>query len=280
MITFCNKKLTQLEEHLGFLELEYDDPLLLAQTAIELTLKTHNGLKKRIIGHKFKNAKEEIYFFKKVKPRFLAKLIYYNEIYKIETSKPYGGKKVIRKYLYKELDKLKRYFDDNLDFYKYYRTGSAYLDHKYFLRKKHDIRLSLSTHYFESDHRFSTSHDYKVAKILANDLIEVYLEDQLSQLDRIENDLNNHKLIKMDLQWTESKTALIELIYALHAQGVFNNRNADIKSIAALFEAVFKIDLGDYYRNFLAIRIRKKGRAKFLDDLKKSLIAYMDAQDE
>lgn len=280
MIAFCNKKITQLEEHLGFLELEYDNPLLLAQTAIELTLKTHNGLKKRIIGHKFKNAKEEIYFFKKVKPRFLAKLIYYNEIYKIETSKPYGGKKVIRKYLYKELDKLKRYFDDNLDFYKYYRTGSAYLDHKYFLRKKHDIRLSLSTHYFESDHRFSTSHDYKVAKILANDLIEVYLEDQLSQLDRTENDLNNHKLIKMDLQWTESKTALIELIYALHAQGVFNNRNADIKSIAALFETVFKIDLGDYYRNFLAIRIRKKGRAKFLDDLKKSLIAYMDAQDE
>lgn len=280
MITFCSKKLTQLEEHLGFLELEYDDALLLAQTAIELILKTHNWLKKRIIGYKFKNAKEEIYFFKKVKPRFLAKLIYYNEIYKIETSKPYGGKKVIRKYLYKELDKLKRYFDDNLDFYKYYRTGSAYLDHKYFLRKKHDIRLSLSTHYFESDHRFSTSHDYKVAKILANDLIEVYLEDQLSQLDRTENDLNSHKLIKMDLQWTESKTALIELIYALHAQGVFNNRNADIKSIAALFETVFKIDLGDYYRNFLAIRIRKKGRAKFLDDLKKSLIAYMDAQDE
>lgn len=280
MHKYSNKKFKELEEHLNFLELECDNTLIMAQTAIEITLKTLNGLKKKLLNYKFKNTKEEIYFFKKAKPRFLAKLIYYNEIYKVETSKPYGGKKVIRKYLYKELNKLKRFFDDNLDFYKYYRTGSTYLDHKYFLRKKHDIKLNLSTHYFESDHRFSTSHDYKVAKILANDLIEVYLEDQLSQLDRTENDLNNHKLIKMDLQWTESKTALIELIYALHAQGVFNNRNADTKTIAALFETIFKIDLGDYYRNFLAIRIRKKGRAKFLDQLKRKLIEYMDAQDE
>lgn len=280
MKKFSENKLKGLEEHLHFLELEYDNILLLTETAIQIILKTLNILKKKTLNYKFKGTKEEIYFFKKVKPRFLAKLIYYNEIYKIETSKPYGGKKVIRKYLYKELNKLKRYFDDNLSFYKYYRTGSTYLDHKYFLRKKHDIKLNLSTHYFESDHRFSTSHDYKVAKILANDLIEVYLEDQLSQLDRTENDLNNHKLIKMDLQWTESKTALIELIYALHAQGVFNNRNADIKTIAALFETIFKIDLGDYYRNFLAIRIHKKGRAKFLDQLKRNLIEYMDAQDE
>ncbi|SEM92029.1 RteC protein, partial [Chryseobacterium taichungense] len=31
----------------------------------------------------------------------------------------------------------------------------------------------LDTFYFEADHRFSTSHDYKVAKIIANDLIQV-----------------------------------------------------------------------------------------------------------
>jgi|GEM_PF-1412343 len=41
------------------------------------------------------------------------------------------------------------------------------------------IKLSLNTYYFEADYTFSTSHDYKVAKILANDLIQVYLENQL-----------------------------------------------------------------------------------------------------
>ena len=45
----------------------------------------------------------EIDFFKKTKPKFVSKLIYYNEIYKIETRKPYGGERVLRKYLQKQL---------------------------------------------------------------------------------------------------------------------------------------------------------------------------------
>src|SRR5690606_20400782 len=118
-------------------------------------------------------------------PRFDSKLIYYNEIYKIEALKPFGGQKVLRKYFQNELQKLKRYFDDHLDFYKYYRTGSTYLDHKYFLRDKHDIKLNLSTHFFAMDRRYSTSHGYIVAKILANDLIEIYLEDQLYKLQNL-----------------------------------------------------------------------------------------------
>ena len=76
------------------------------------------------------------------------------------------------------------YFDNNLDFYKYYRTGSNFLDHKYFVRGKYDIRLTLDTFYFETDPLFSTSHDYKVAKIIANDLLQVYLEDTISSLER------------------------------------------------------------------------------------------------
>ncbi|WP_449441376.1 RteC domain-containing protein [Sphingobacterium corticibacter] len=42
-------------------------------------------------------------------------------MYKIETKKPYGTKP-IRKYLNKELKKLKRFFDNKIDFYKYYRS--------------------------------------------------------------------------------------------------------------------------------------------------------------
>lgn len=64
-------------------------------------------------------------------------------------------------------------------FYSYYRTNSTCLDHTYFVRGKYDIKLSLDTFYFETDHSFSTSQDYKVAKFIANDLIEDYLEDQL-----------------------------------------------------------------------------------------------------
>jgi hypothetical protein len=171
-------------------------------------------LKTIILKHKFKNQIEEIKFFKKSKPRFLSRLIYHNAVYNIETHKPHGGEKVLRKYLNNELQKLKQYFDDNLDFYKYYRTNSEYLDYKYFVRGKLDTKLSLDSFYFETDHRFSTSHDFKVAKILSNDLLQVYLESELATLERRElkllslqkSDAHQKKLVF----WTGSKTALIE----------------------------------------------------------------------
>lgn len=129
----------------------------------------------------FSNLDEEIRFFKHQKPAIVAKLIYYNAVYKIEAKRPYGGKEVMEAYLNKELSKLKSFFDNNMAFYSYFRTDSTYLDHTYFVRGKNDSKLSLDTFYFETDHSFATSHDYKVAKIIANDLIEDYLEDQLNQ---------------------------------------------------------------------------------------------------
>lgn len=160
----------------------------------------------------FSSPSEEIHFFKFQKPVIVAKLIYYNAIYKIETKKPYGAKRIM-KHLNKELKKLKRFFDDNLDFYKYYRSNNTHLDDKLFLRGKHDIKLGLDTYYLQSDQAFSTSHDYKVAKIMANDLVEVYIEDQL-------HTVNKHLIIKHpianELHWTGSKAALIELIYSLY----------------------------------------------------------------
>ena len=132
------------------------------------------------------------------------------------------------------------------------------------------------TYYFESDHNFSTSHDYKVAKILANDLIQVYIEDQLACLHKI----NKPSTIQTSLNWTASKTSLIELIYALHYQGVFDNGKADVKLIAKYFESVFNIELGDFYHTYLELRNRKMSRTKFLDTLRESLIKKMDEQEE
>ena len=85
-----------------------------------------------------------------------------------------------------ELDRLKSFFDNNLEFYQYYRTGATYLDDKYFVRGKHDIRLSLDTFFFATNSKFSTSHDYKVSKILANELLRIYLNAELTALERKE----------------------------------------------------------------------------------------------
>lgn len=150
------------------------------------------------------------------------------------------------------------------------------LDEKMFIRGNHDIKLWLDTYYFQSDHTFSTSHDYKVAKIMANDLIQVYIEDKLYRGDELSSISADPK----SPNWTGSKAALIELIYALQTHGDFNNGKTDIRVIARYFENVFDIDLGDFYHTYLEIKNRKINRTKFLDALREALIKKMDDQDE
>jgi hypothetical protein len=67
----------------------------------------------------------------------------------------------------------------------------------------HDIRLWLDTFILKQTIVFLL-HDYKVAKIIANDLIQVYLEDRL-------NNINVKRGSDNSLKWTASKTALTEL---------------------------------------------------------------------
>ncbi|WP_449325341.1 RteC domain-containing protein [Sphingobacterium pedocola] len=263
----------KLEVAINDLEIETDYSIQRIETAIKYIISSLSELKQFVIKKDFKSIQEEIYFFKHQKPVIVSKLIYYNAIYKIETKKPYGTK-CIRKYFTKELKKLKRFFDNNLDFYKYYRSHNSFLDENFFVREKHDIRLWLDTFYFEADHRFSTSHDYKVAKIIANDLIQVYIEDQLNSINK------QRKIESSMLTWTASKTDLTELIYALYAQGVFGNGKADIKLIVKSFESFCNIDLGDFYRTYLELKNRKLNRTKFLDTMHESLLKKMDEQDE
>ncbi|AIG30305.1 tetracycline regulation of excision, RteC [Flavobacterium psychrophilum] len=275
-----NLLLSDLNEQLNFIDLEIDDTLKRCEKAIEIIIKSIQKLKILFLKENFKNQEQEIDFFKNIKPKFTSKLVYYNIVYKIETKNPYGGERVVKKYLNNELDKLKRYFDNNLDFYKYYRTGNNYLDFKYFVRGNFDVKLTIDSFFFEVDHNFSTSHDFKVAKILAHDLVQVYLEAKLLALTNKgpkEKSQHNHNT---KLTWTAPKVALIELLYALQSEKVFNNGTTDLKEIAEYFENIFNVDLGQYRRTFLEIRVRKTERAKFLNTLKDALEKRMSNSDE
>lgn len=119
-----------------------------------------------------------------------------------------------------------------------------------------DINLNLETFAFESDPKFCTCHDYTVARIIANDMLEVYLKDELRKLKRTDTEEQKIYTPKVKLNWTDSKSAMIELIYALYYKGSLNNGQADIKEITKYFEVVFNIDLGDVYRSYIEIKNR------------------------
>jgi len=235
-------------------------------------------LKKCINDKPFKTTEDEIFFFKEIKPSINCRLIYFLEIFNIESKRPVGNLCDVKKYLLKEQKKLRSWFDENVEFYKYHRSKMTHLDERYFLRNRQNECLSINEYVFDADPCFSTSHDYKVARILANDMLNNYLIEQLSLLDRPKDQPHPETSICKSV-WTDPKIALIELVYALQATGSINNGSCDIREIAHLFETIFNIELGDFYRSFMEIKTRQNP-TKFLDTLRSALIHKIEEQDE
>jgi hypothetical protein len=280
MTTNYDDILKKLDNKLDILEIEEQDILLKAEKGIKLAKQTLKSVRSIVVDYEFETKLEEIHFFKCTKPKIYSKLIYYVKLFNIESKRPRGSNKSQVKYLNNYIEKLQTYFNDNLDFYHYYRREATVFDEQYFLRGKADIRLFPDSFHFFVDEEFATSHDSTVATILAYDLLIVHLK---REIDKLENNGNYASLrllqSKTKITWTAHKIYLIELIYALHSTDVINNGTVDIKDIAYFVEKTFKVDLGDYYRAFLEIRMRKNGRTKFLDILKKQLTKRMDDTD-
>ena len=274
MTTQFKQTLAELQDQLQFINLETDDIIEKSLKSVEITAAVLKTLRKQFLKNKYYGSEAEIDFFKNIKPKFTSLIIYHNTILAIETNIPRGGKKITKEYINKELKKLKRFFNNNLEFYNYYRTSSSYLDSKYFVRNNYDVKLRLDSFYFVTDKQFSTTHDFKVANILANDLTQVYLETKLADL--------NHKTKsqlepKRKITWTGTKVALVELIYAFQAKGVFNNGAAELQEIVTFFEEMLQIDLGQFRRTFLEIKERKTDR--FLSALEQELEKRMNEND-
>jgi hypothetical protein len=275
MQLITSKILTELDNQLNFIKSESNNSIQNAELSIQTIIKSIEKLKIFIIKYKFQNQKEEITFFKKIKPQFVSRLLLASFIYNTETKRPNGSGQNVRSFLEDELKKLHAFYENNIEFYKYYRTGSDHLDNQLFIRGKYDIKINLDNLHGVIDERFSTHQDYLVAQIIANNQMEDYLQKEIELLDNDTKQIANSNK-NSSLNWTAPKVAIIELLYAFHADGCFNNGNANISQIATVFESVFNIELSQFSRTFLEINSRKLGRTKYLDSLKVKLINKMN----
>ncbi|MDO6761860.1 RteC domain-containing protein [Tamlana sp. 2_MG-2023] len=269
--------LNDLNQNLECLDQEVLDVLTRSEKGIKATTIVIERLRDRVVLNGFSKQEDEKYFFKHIKPQVFSKLIYYGKLFSIESKRPRSTCEAQKQYFVDHIDKLQDYFNRNLEFYHYYRREDTRFDNQYFLRDKLDIRLHPDTFHFLSDEQFSTSHDHSVARIMAYDLLIVYLKKEIEKLEANFGRLSHAELKRSNprLFWTGNKVDLIELIYALHASGAINRGNAGIKEIATTFETVLEMDLKDYYRTYLEIRSRKIRRTKFIDKLKDSLDQHM-----
>ncbi len=110
MNKFYNETLHRLKTTVNELEVEADCSIQRIEAVILLIVECLSELKEYVLKTGFSDEDEEIRFFKHQKPTIVAKLIYYNAVYKIEAKRPYGGKEVLEEYFNKELSKLKKVF--------------------------------------------------------------------------------------------------------------------------------------------------------------------------
>ncbi|TYA89188.1 tetracycline regulation of excision, RteC [Seonamhaeicola marinus] len=272
---------SEFEARLETLESSNNDVLYTAEKGIAHTERCMKQLRKNVVEKGFKTIQDEVWFFKHIKPQIFSKLIYYVKLYNIESKRPRSSSKFQVKYLNNQINKLQLYFNDNLEFYHYYRRGATTLDEQYFVRGQSDLRSPTESFHFFIDEEFSTCQDCTVAIIMAYDMLIVYLQQEIEKLEsNTENFKSNPMKQSSKLFWTGSKTELIELIYALHSSGAINSGTADIKEMATLFEQVFNVELGNYYHTFIEIRARKCSKTKFLDKLIEALNRRFEELDE
>jgi hypothetical protein len=270
-VTKLNKKLIfQLQK----IDLEETELLKKALESISCVESALNELRSFLLNHTFKSDDEEIQFFKEIKPGIFSQLIYYVKVSNIESKRPIGSIESQQDYFRRELEELTLFFNNHLEFYGYYRMKSTFLDNKYFVRRSKNIHLHLDNLIVFTEPEFSTNKDYMVAEIIANDRLEVYLKTELDTLTLKANNPNWGQLGMVGnttLEWTDDKTSLVELIYAINAMGSLNHGKCEISVLTTFFEQGFNIKLTDVYRIYVDIKDRDMP-AKYIDKMKAALL--------
>lgn len=278
MKNFTLKLNKDLSNQLQIIDSEESNIIIKAQKSIVCIRSALSKLKAFILESNFKNEEEEILFFKEIKQGILSQLIYYVKLNNIESKRPIGSLEIQQDYFLRELEKLTFYFNSHLEFYRYYRMSSTFLDDKFFVRGREDLHSHLDNPMIYIDPDFSTSQDYTVAKIIANDRLEVFLKTELDALSIKANNPNWVQLGSLEdtpLQWTDNKTALVELIYALYASGSLNNGHCEIRELASFFEQAFNVKFTDIYHTYIEIKNRTNP-VRYINNLKAALLRKME----
>jgi hypothetical protein len=236
-------------------------------------------LKSFISNYSFKDTAEEVHFFKEVKPRLFCQLVYYNKVYNIEMRMPAGSVEDIKVYLERIQNQIRDFCEMNLDFYGYYRSGNTHLDHLYFLRGKPEVQLQYDSYYFERDYNFSTCYDFKMTKILANEMITIYLNNKLAKITERNAKTEPAQDLHLEAKWTEKKIALGEIVYGIDTLASVCFGNIDIKVLAEKFGDMFNVDMSNIFQIYSDIRKRKINRTEYLSRMIEALKRRMDEDD-
>ena len=230
--------------------------------------------RKEIYLNGFPDIPSEILFFKEQKTFPLTYQIYYENLLSIELEISSIGETSRLKFIRKKIQKINTFLTAHKNFLLYIALNQEYLDEIYFTRKYFSKDHIANYNQYERDPLFSSSHDLLFSELNARNFLLEYL-NKLFQ-DKQTSSIAFEEPVKIN--WTSSKVALTELIYALQVSGAINNGNTTLKELMVIFETLTGLDLGDYPHTFLRLRGRSEP-LKFIDKMRNSMLEYMEELD-
>ena len=262
----------QLCEDLEQLHYYESDVTLRSTKAAKQIKKTLKDFRNKIREDGVASTEDEVHFFKYVKPKIQAYLIFYSVLAEIESSKFHLSDAELLNLIDKKERMFRHIMRENLEFVKYYKSSLTHRDELYFLRETEIESICKNSSSMLLDPEFSSSHDQVASNIIAFDLFKKYLAPH--------PDLKaTFGTPKSKMKWTCSKSDFVEFIYALQATIAVNHGDVEIKELCNALEPVFQIKIDDPYRTFIDIANRKTGVMKFIPKLEEGFLRKINEVD-
>ena len=272
-----NQIISDLTLKLEKVEDSSDKILEQVESAIVCCKNALEQMREIVFQEGFPDQECEIYFFKKLKTAVYCKLLYYLEVFDIQSKLSIIDREC-QIHFYKK--KRKKYFEfmkENHAEVQYLQCDYSHFDKNYFTRDHSEIPLPKRNEYYLTDEKFHTWHDHTFSAIIANQMLIEYIQKEIRKFDGFK--IDTQLPIKSKSKWTGKKIFLIELAYGIYHTEMVNGGNSEIKEIIEGFEQMFDIELKEHSRSFIEIKRRKIDRTKFLDIMKSRLEDRMDESD-
>ncbi|MCR9229009.1 MAG: RteC domain-containing protein [Flavobacteriaceae bacterium] len=256
------------ENELLDMERSFLDPMALCHEGLNYCGNLLETYRSQVARSGFPDETAEIQFFKTDKPLVHGNYLHYALRLQLALDIPLMDLEQDRQHIKSLIEHAHKFLSRHHPMALYLLTGATHNDARYFLRKNRGGEGTARFHLQHFDPAFCTSHDGLVAHIRAQKSFQQHLLDLLGISPKMGG---GHPV----LQWTGSKTDLMELILALAEKRTINNGQATFKELVTQFQQIFGVDFGDPYH--LAMRLRNRSHpTKFIDGLSRALLGRID----
>ncbi|MNX33306.1 RteC protein [compost metagenome] len=261
-------------------------PVELLKSSLSMVRAVIAQMRELVVLDGFATPASEVEFFKLLKPRVQALLVFATERYSYQTAKPLLLGE-LEAFHAEQLRFISRFFHQHEFLYQYYALGLEDLDEVYFIRGAANVEGMLGMGFPELDRDFATVGDYLFARFRAMELLrELVLSDMAageSFAGGMAGDGNLVSLVSkkgLKLRWTGDTCNLIEVVYGLFDTKQLNEGQLNMSDIVDVFEQVFGVNLSRYFRRFSEIKRRKTvSKTKFLDAMVEAVNRRIDEGD-